>query len=212
VGVASTKSFVSQLTILTLMALLMGRSRDLSYEEGAAILRGLENLPDQIREVLRQSDRIRELAQKYCGSQHFLYIGRKYQYPIALEGALKLKEIAYIHAEGYAAGEMKHGPIALIDPNFPTLALAPEDGSYEKVASNIQEIRARDGRIVAVTTPGHTKLEALVDDVITVPTNHEILLPIMTVVPLQLFAYHCAVLRGCDVDKPRNLAKSVTVE
>jgi len=212
VGVASTKSFVSQLTILTLMALLMGRSRDLSYQEGAAILQGLEKLPDQIREVLQQSDRLRELAQKYCGAQHFLYIGRKYQYPIALEGALKLKEIAYIHAEGYAAGEMKHGPIALIDPNFPTLALAPEDGSYEKVASNIQEIRARDGRIVAVTTAGSAKLGPLVDDVITVPTNHEILLPLLTVVPLQLFAYHCAVLRGCDVDKPRNLAKSVTVE
>jgi len=212
VGVASTKSFVSQLTILTLMALLMGRSRDLSYEEGSQILRGLEKLPDQIREILQQSDRIHELAQKYCGAQHFLYIGRKYQYPIALEGALKLKEIAYIHAEGYAAGEMKHGPIALIDPSFPTMALAPEDGSYDKVVSNIQEIRAREGRIVAVTTVGNTKLGALVNDLVLVPDNHEILMPILTAVPLQLFAYHCAVLRGCDVDKPRNLAKSVTVE
>ncbi|MBZ5560981.1 MAG: glutamine--fructose-6-phosphate transaminase (isomerizing) [Acidobacteriia bacterium] len=212
VGVASTKSFISQLTILTLMALLVGRSRDLSYEEGASILRGLERLPDQIRETLRQSEGIRTLAQKYCQAEHFLYIGRKYQYPIALEGALKLKEIAYIHSEGYAAGEMKHGPIALIDPAFPTMALAPEDGSYEKVVSNIQEIRARDGRIVAVTTEGNTKLHALVDDVITVPKNHEVLLPMLIVVPLQLFAYHCAVLRGCDVDKPRNLAKSVTVE
>ncbi len=212
VGVASTKSFISQLTILTLMALLIGRSRDLSYEEGAAILRGLERLPDQIRETLRQSEGIRTLAQKYCKAEHFLYIGRKYQYPIALEGALKLKEIAYIHSEGYAAGEMKHGPIALIDPDFPTMALAPEDGSYEKVVSNIQEIRARDGRIVAVTTEGNTKLHTLVDDVITVPKNHEVLLPMLIVVPLQLFAYHCAVLRGCDVDKPRNLAKSVTVE
>ncbi len=155
---------------------------------------------------------MRMLAQKYCQAEHFLYIGRKYQYPVALEGALKLKEIAYIHAEGYAAGEMKHGPIALIDPAFPTMALAPEDGSYEKVVSNIQEIRARDGRIIAVTTEGNTKLHALVDDVITVPRNHEVLLPILTVVPMQLFAYHCAVLRGCDVDKPRNLAKSVTVE
>jgi len=212
VGVASTKSFVSQLTILTLMAILMGRTRDLSYEEGAAVLRGLEKLPDQIRETLQQSERIRELAQNYCGFAHFLYIGRKYQYPVALEGALKLKEIAYIHAEGYAAGEMKHGPIALIDPAFPTMAIAPEDGSFEKVISNIQEIRARDGRIIAVTTDGNTKLGSLVDDVIEVPRNHDLLMPILTVVPLQLFAYHCAVLRGCDIDKPRNLAKSVTVE
>jgi glucosamine--fructose-6-phosphate aminotransferase (isomerizing) len=212
VGVASTKSFVSQLTILTLMAILMGRTRDLSYEEGATILRGLEKLPDQIRETLKQSERIRELAQRYCSFAHFLYIGRKYQYPVALEGALKLKEIAYIHAEGYAAGEMKHGPIALIDPTFPTMAIVPEDGSYEKVISNIQEIRARDGRIVAVTTDGNTKLGSLVDDVIEVPRNHDLLMPILTVVPLQLFAYHCAALRGCDIDKPRNLAKSVTVE
>jgi glucosamine--fructose-6-phosphate aminotransferase (isomerizing) len=212
VGVASTKSFVSQLTILTLMALLMGRSRDLSYEEGATLLRGLEKLPDQIRETLQQSGRIREMAQKYFSYSHFLYIGRKYQYPIALEGALKLKEIAYIHAEGYAAGEMKHGPIALIDPAFPTMAIAPEDGSYEKVISNMQEIRAREGRIVAVTTTGNAKLGSLVDDLIEVPQNHELLMPVLTVVPLQLFAYHCALLRGCDIDKPRNLAKSVTVE
>jgi glucosamine--fructose-6-phosphate aminotransferase (isomerizing) len=212
VGVASTKSFVSQLTILTLMAILMGRSRDLSYEEGATVLRGLEKLPDQIRETLQESERIRELAQKYCSFSHFLYIGRKYQYPIALEGALKLKEIAYIHAEGYAAGEMKHGPIALIDPAFPTMAIAPEDGSYEKVISNMQEIRAREGRIVAVTTTGNAKLGSLVDDFIEVPRNHDLLMPVLTVVPLQLFAYHCAVLRGCDIDKPRNLAKSVTVE
>ena len=212
IGVASTKSFTSQLTILTLMAVLIGRSRDLSYEEGSTILRGLEAAPDQIREILQQSDRIRALAQKYRDAQHFLFIGRKYQYPIALEGALKLKEIAYIHAEGYAAGEMKHGPIALIDPKFPTMALAPEDGSFEKVVSNIQEIRAREGRIIGVTSVGNTKLGQLVDDVIEVPRTHEILTPLMTVVPLQLFAYHCAVLRGCDVDKPRNLAKSVTVE
>jgi glucosamine--fructose-6-phosphate aminotransferase (isomerizing) len=212
VGVASTKSFTSQLTILALMALLMGRSRDLSYEEGMSLIHGLEKVPDDMRRILEQSPRIRELAQKYCQSSHFLYIGRKYQYPIALEGALKLKEIAYIHAEGYAAGEMKHGPIALIDPKFPTCALAPEDGSYDKVTSNIQEIRAREGRIVAVTSVGNTKLGSLVDDIIEVPHNHEILTPLLTVLPLQLFAYHCAVLRGCDVDKPRNLAKSVTVE
>jgi len=212
IGVASTKSFISQLTILILMALLLGRSRDLSYEEGESILRDLENIPDQIREVLEQSDRIHELATRYCQAQHFLYIGRKYQYAIALEGALKLKEIAYIHSEGYAAGEMKHGPIALIDPSFPTLALAPEDGSYDKVVSNIQEIRAREGRIIAVTSWGNNRLAPLVDDLIEVPHTRGLLAPLLTVVPLQLFAYHCAVLRGCDVDKPRNLAKSVTVE
>jgi len=212
IGVASTKSFTSQLTILTLMALLLGRSRDLSYEEGLALLHGLEKVPDQIRGILDNAGVIRELAARYAQAEHFLYIGRKYQFPIAYEGALKLKEIAYIHAEGYAAGEMKHGPIALIEPSFPTMALVPEDSAYEKVVSNIQEIRAREGRIIAVTTTGNTQLRSLVDDVIEVPKNLEILMPLLTVVPLQLFAYHCAVLRGCDVDKPRNLAKSVTVE
>jgi len=212
IGVASTKSFISQLTILVLIALLIGRGRDLSYEEGEKLLRGLEEAPDQIREVLRQSDHIRELAQAYCSASHFLYVGRKYQYPVALEGALKLKEISYIHAEGYAAGEMKHGPIALIDPSFPTIALAPEDGSYDKIISNIQEIRAREGPVIAVTTQGSSRLRSMVDHIIEVPHNHSMLMPLLTVVPLQLFAYHCAVLRGCDVDKPRNLAKSVTVE
>jgi glucosamine--fructose-6-phosphate aminotransferase (isomerizing) len=212
VGVASTKSFTAQMTILTLMALLVGRSRDLSYEEGMSVIHGLEKVPSDLRRILEESHRIRTLAEKYCEAKHFLYIGRKYQYPIALEGALKLKEIAYIHAEGYAAGEMKHGPIALIDKSFPTMALAPEDGSYEKVASNIQEIRAREGRIIALTSEGNSRLGQLVDDVIEIPHNHEILTPLLAVVPLQLFAYHCAVLRGCDVDKPRNLAKSVTVE
>ncbi|MBZ5513500.1 MAG: glutamine--fructose-6-phosphate transaminase (isomerizing) [Acidobacteriia bacterium] len=212
VGVASTKSFTSQMTILALMALLVGRARDLSYEEGMQIIHGLERIPGEMREILAQSEHIRRLAEKYSHVDHFLYIGRKYQYPIALEGALKLKEIAYIHAEGYAAGEMKHGPIALIDPTFPTMALAPEDGSYDKVLSNMQEIRAREGKIVAVTTTGNTKLGSLVDDIMEIPRNHEILSPLLSVLPLQLFAYHCAVIRGCDVDKPRNLAKSVTVE
>ena len=212
IGVASTKSFTTQVTVLALMALLMGRSRDLSYEEGLSLIHGLEKIPGQMRQVLEQGDRIRALAAKYSSADHFLYIGRKYQYPIALEGALKLKEIAYIHAEGYAAGEMKHGPIALIDPKFPTMALAPEDGSYDKIASNVQEIRARDGRVIAVTTAGNTKLVGLCDDLIEIPRNHDILTPLLTVLPLQLFAYHCAVLKGCDVDKPRNLAKSVTVE
>ncbi|MGH9445052.1 MAG: glutamine--fructose-6-phosphate transaminase (isomerizing) [Terriglobia bacterium] len=212
IGVASTKSFTSQLTILLLIALLIGRGRDLSYEEGERLLRGLEEVPEQIREILAQSDYIRQLAEIYCRAPHFIYIGRKYQYPVALEGALKLKEVSYIHAEGYAAGEMKHGPIALIDPAFPTVALAPEDSSYEKIASNIQEIRAREGRILAVTTKGNARLGPLADHTIEVPRNRGILMPLLTVVPLQLFAYHCAVLRRCDVDKPRNLAKSVTVE
>ncbi|MEJ2008066.1 MAG: glutamine--fructose-6-phosphate transaminase (isomerizing) [Acidobacteriota bacterium] len=212
IGVASTKSFVSQVTILILMALLIGRSRDLSYEEGSMLIRALEKVPDQIREIVTKSDHIRDLAQKYSDSRHFLYIGRKYEYPVALEGALKLKEIAYIHAEGYAAGEMKHGPIALIDPTFPTMAIVPEDSSYDKVISNIQEIRARDGHILAVTTAGNNKLGSLVDDVVYVPQNADVVMPLLTVIPLQLFAYHCAVIRGCDVDKPRNLAKSVTVE
>jgi glucosamine--fructose-6-phosphate aminotransferase (isomerizing) len=212
IGVASTKSFTSQLTILVLMAVLLGRSRDLSYEQGERVLRALELLPDQIREVLADAARIRGLAEKYCEAAHFLYVGRKYHYPIALEGALKLKEVAYIHAEGYAAGEMKHGPIALISPSFPTIALAPEDGSYEKAVGNIQEIRAREGPVIAVTTAGNSRLAPLVDDVVEVPASHEILTPLLSVVPLQLFAYYCAVLRGCDVDKPRNLAKSVTVE
>ncbi|MGH9328359.1 MAG: glutamine--fructose-6-phosphate transaminase (isomerizing) [Terriglobia bacterium] len=212
IGVASTKSFISQLTILVLIALLLGRSRDLSFEEGEKLLRGLERVPEQIRETLQECDRLRDLAQSSCRASHFLYVGRKYQYPVALEGALKLKEVSYIHAEAYAAGEMKHGPIALIDRSFPTVALAPEDGSYEKMVSNIQEIRAREGPVLAVTTKGNTRLRSMVDHLIEVPQNHGILMPLLTVVPLQLFAYHCAVLRGCDVDQPRNLAKSVTVE
>lgn len=212
VGVASTKSFTSQLTILTLLALLIGRSRDLSYEEGHEIIRALERVPEQIGEILKQAGKVRELAEKYCHADHFLFVGRKFQYPIALEGALKLKEIAYIHSEGYAAGEMKHGPIALIDPKFPTLALALEDGSYERVVSNMQEIRAREGKIIAITTEGNTKLGNLVDEVIYIPRTHEAVAPLLTVVPLQLFAYYCGVLLGRDVDKPRNLAKSVTVE
>jgi glutamine---fructose-6-phosphate transaminase (isomerizing) len=212
IGVASTKSFISQVTILILMALLVGRGRDLSYEEGSRIIRALEKVPEQVWEIVAQSDQIRDLAQKYCQSRHFLYIGRKYEYPVALEGALKLKEIAYIHAEGYASGEMKHGPIALIDPTFPTMAVVPEDSSYEKTVSNVQEIRAREGHIIAVTTEGNNKLGSLVDDIIYVPPSIDLVTPLLTVVPLQLFAYHCAVLRGCDVDKPRNLAKSVTVE
>ena len=212
VGVASTKSFTTQLTGLLLMALWVGRAQNLSYSEGSRIIRELDRIPEKMRKVLGQADAIRKLAGSYYEHRHFLFIGRKYQYPVAVEGALKLKEISYIHAEGYAAGEMKHGPIALIDPHFPTLALAPNDDSYEKVVSNIQEIKARDGRVIAVASAGNDTIGQLADDVITVPDTLDLLSPLLTVLPLQLFAYYCAARRGCEIDKPRNLAKSVTVE
>ena len=212
IGVASTKSFTTQLTGLLLMALWVGRAQNLSYSEGSRIIRELDRIPEKMRKVLGQADAIRKLAGSYYEHQHFLFIGRKYQYPVAVEGALKLKEISYIHAEGYAAGEMKHGPIALIDPHFPTLALAPDDDSYEKVVSNIQEIKARDGRVIAVASAGNDTIGQLADDVITVPDTLDLLSPLLTVLPLQLFAYYCAARRGCEIDKPRNLAKSVTVE
>ncbi len=212
IGVASTKSFTTQLTGLLLMALWVGRAQNLSYSEGSRIIRELDRIPEKMRKVLGQADAIRKLAGSYYEHQHFLFIGRKYQYPVAVEGALKLKEISYIHAEGYAAGEMKHGPIALIDPHFPTLALAPNDDSYEKVVSNIQEIKARDGRVIAVASAGNDTIGQLADDVITVPDTLDLLSPLLTVLPLQLFAYYCAARRGCEIDKPRNLAKSVTVE
>ena len=212
VGVASTKSFTTQLTGLLLMALWVGRAQNLSYSEGSRIIRELDRIPEKMRKVLGQADAIRKLAGSYYEHRHFLFIGRKYQYPVAVEGALKLKEISYIHAEGYAAGEMKHGPIALIDPHFPTLALAPNDDSYEKVVSNIQEIKARDGRVIAVASTGNDTIGQLADDVITVPDTLDLLSPLLTVLPLQLFAYYCAARRGCEIDKPRNLAKSVTVE
>jgi glutamine---fructose-6-phosphate transaminase (isomerizing) len=181
-------------------------------EQEAGYLHELRHLPAALNGVLALEPQIIAWSEEFARKENALFLGRGLHYPIALEGALKLKEVAYIHAEGYAAGEMKHGPIALINPSFPTIALAPVDGTYEKVVSNIQEIRAREGPVIAVTTPGNTGVTAAVDDVIEVPSNHEILTPLLTVIPLQLFAYYCAVLRGCDVDKPRNLAKSVTVE
>ncbi len=212
IGVASTKSFTTQMAGLLLMALWVGRAQNLSYSEGSRIIREMDRIPDKMRKVLGQADAIRKLAGSYYEHRHFLFIGRKYQYPVAMEGALKLKEISYIHAEGYAAGEMKHGPIALIDPHFPTMALAPDDDSYEKVVSNIQEIKARDGKVIAVTSAGNDTIGKLADDVITVPDTLDLLSPLLTVLPLQLFAYYCAARRGCEIDKPRNLAKSVTVE
>ncbi len=212
IGVASTKSFTTQMTGLLLMALWVGRSQNLSYSDGLRLIRHLERIPEQVHQVLSENDSVKNLAEAYCDYSHFLYIGRKFQFPVALEGALKLKEISYIHAEGYAAGEMKHGPIALIDPGFPTMALAPNDDSYDKVVSNIQEIKARDGKMIAVTSAGNDGIRKLADEVIEVPETLDLLSPLLTVIPLQLFAYYCAARRGCEIDKPRNLAKSVTVE
>ncbi len=212
IGVASTKAFVSQLTVLSLLTLLLGRQRQLSQVMGERIAKELMLLPKKVKEVLKLNQKIKNLAKKYKDYNHFLYLGRKYNYPTALEGALKLKEISYLHAEGYGAGEMKHGPIALIDDNFPTFAIALSDSVYEKMISNIMEIKAREGKVIALATQGNEEIKKVVDDVIYIPKTLEMLSPILAVVPLQLFAYHIGVLRGCDVDKPRNLAKSVTVE
>jgi len=212
IGVASTKIFVSQCVVLNLMALLIGRSHNLSINEGSRIIQELKRLPDHIRSVLAASEQIRELARQYLDYRNFLFLGRNLNYPIAMEGALKLKEISYVHAEGYPAGEMKHGPISLIDQAFPTVAIATRDFSYDKMINNIQEIKARHGRVLAVASRNDDFIHTLVDDVIAVPDTLEILQPIVNVIPLQLFAYHFADLKGRDVDKPRNLAKSVTVE
>jgi len=212
IGVASTKIFISQLTILTLMAVLLGRHQKLSLTEGVEAIHALTALPEQVRRVLYQDNHIQAIADKYFKCSNWLFLGRKYQYPIALEGALKLKEISYIHAEGYAAGEMKHGPIALISPEMPTVAVVPKDSMYEKMISNIQEIKSRRGPVIAIATEGDEKIKEMADEVIEVPATLEYLYPILTVVPCQLLAYHCARFLNRDIDKPRNLAKSVTVE
>jgi len=212
IGVASTKAFTSQIAVLTLLALLMGRIRSQSMTRARELLKGLEAIPDQVGLILKQNDRIHEIAKKYAKSEDFLFLGRGYSFPVALEGALKLKEISYIHAEGYPAAEMKHGPIALIDEKTPSVFLVPRDSLYEKTMSNIEEIKARKGPVIAIATEGDDHIARKADDVIYVPATLEPLFPLLGVIPLQLFAYHTAVLRGCDVDKPRNLAKSVTVE
>ncbi|MEK7640552.1 MAG: glutamine--fructose-6-phosphate transaminase (isomerizing) [Patescibacteria group bacterium] len=209
IGVASTKAFLSQLGVLSLMSLyLSGRRSGVNKE----VMVELAALPNKIREVLRRSDEIKNLAKKYLAYDNFLYLGRGHNYPAALEGALKIKEISYVHAEGYAGGEMKHGPIALIDKNFPTVALVTQNRVYEKMLSNLQEIKARSGPILAIATAGDKKIGKIADDVFYVPKTAEHLEPILNIVPLQLFAYYFGVLRGYDVDRPRNLAKSVTVE
>ena len=212
IGVASTKAFVSTHTILTLLAVHLGRMRMLSANRAREILRALEALPKQVEKILAQNDTIKKLAKKYSNADDFFFLGRGYTFPIALEGALKLKEISYIHAEGYSAAEMKHGPIALIDAQTPTVFLLPQDAMYEKTLANLAMIRARQGPVIALATAGDKAIKKLVDDVIYLPEAPEPLYPILATVPLQLFAYHIAVARGCDVDKPRNLAKSVTVE
>jgi glucosamine--fructose-6-phosphate aminotransferase (isomerizing) len=212
IGVASTKIFTSQLTILTLMALLLGRHHKLSLTDGVEAIRALEALPEQVRTVLSKADRIEAIAEKYYGCSNWLFLGRKFNYPIAMEGALKLKEVSYIHAEGYPAGEMKHGPIALINPNMPTVAIIPKDDMYEKMFSNIQEIKSRKGPVIAIITQGDRKIREIADDIIEIPPSLNYLNPMLAVVPCQLLAYYCANLLNRDIDKPRNLAKSVTVE
>lgn len=212
IGVASTKAFTSQVGVLTLLALLMGRIRTLSLSRASALLKALETIPDLINLVLKQNDHIKKIALKYAEAQDFLFLGRGYNFPVALEGALKLKEISYIHAEGYPAAEMKHGPIALVDEKTPSVFLAPKDGLYEKTFSNIEEIKARKGPVIAIASEGDDQIARKADDIVYIPRVPDQLFPLLGVIPLQLLAYHIAVARGCDVDKPRNLAKSVTVE
>jgi glucosamine--fructose-6-phosphate aminotransferase (isomerizing) len=213
IGVASTKAFTSQVVALTLFTVRMARLRgNITADQGRRILQELQALPGKVELVLELNDAIRELARTYKSASNALYLGRGYNFPTALEGALKLKEISYIHAEGLPAAEMKHGPIALIDENMPVIIVAPHDAIYSKVLSNIQEVKARGGRIIAVATDGNSDLAGMVDHLILVPDTIDMLTPILTTIPLQLLAYHVAVMRGCNVDMPRNLAKSVTVE
>ncbi len=211
-GVASTKAYVSQLEALMLFALFLGRLRGLSVAQGAGLVCELMRLPEKVRDILAHRDKIQHIAEEYLGYDDFLFIGRSYNFGTAYEGALKLKEVAYVHAEGYGAGEMKHGPIAMIDEIFPTVAIMPSDSMYEKMRSNVEEIRARKGRVLAIATEGNTEILALADDVLYIPDTKEALTPILATIPLQLFAYYTGVLRGFNVDRPRNLAKSVTVE
>jgi glucosamine--fructose-6-phosphate aminotransferase (isomerizing) len=212
IGVASTKAFTSQLVVFSLITLLLARKKNMSMVEGKELAKAIQELPDKIREILNQNDLIELVAEKFVNANNFLYLGRGYQFPVALEGALKLKEISYIHAEGYPAAEMKHGPIALIDENMPVVFIAPTDSVYEKVISNIEEVKARGGRIIAVANNDNGKIDELVEQTIKIPSTLPMLMPVLSVIPLQLLAYHIAVKKGLNVDQPRNLAKSVTVE
>lgn len=213
IGVASTKAFTAQVTVLTLIALALAQKRGtMGDTEYRSIIADLLSIPEKVERALKTDEQIRYLAEEFKDARNFLYLGRGYNFPVALEGALKLKEISYIHAEGYPAAEMKHGPIALIDENMPIVVIATKKGNYEKIISNIQEVKARKGIIIAVVTEGDTEVRKMADHVIEVPETEEATSPLVTVVPLQLLSYHIAVLRGCNVDQPRNLAKSVTVE
>ncbi|MEO7724266.1 MAG: glutamine--fructose-6-phosphate transaminase (isomerizing), partial [Chthoniobacterales bacterium] len=213
IGVAATKSFTSQVVIMTLIGLLLGRIRHLSTAEGTALIEALEALPEKIEQLLKTSEQIKAVAQKYVDSTGMLFFGRQLNFPIALEAALKLKEITYLYAEGHPSAELKHGVIALVKPELPSVFIAPDDAVFSKNMNNIEQVRARKGLIIAVTTEsGATKLKGIADDIILVPDADDVVMPVLTVIPLQLFAYHLAVTLGRDVDKPRNLAKSVTVE
>jgi glucosamine--fructose-6-phosphate aminotransferase (isomerizing) len=213
IGVASTKAFTGQVTVLAMMAIMVGYTNgtitDSKYRQ---LLLDLELIPGKIEKILEENDKIKYIAEIFKDARNFLYLGRGYNFPVALEGALKLKEISYIHAEGYPAAEMKHGPIALIDNEMPVVFLATRDNSYEKIVSNIEEVRARKGRVIAIVNEGDIDVKGLAEFSIEIPHTNEILQPLLSVIPLQLLAYHIAVMRGCNVDQPRNLAKSVTVE
>lgn len=212
IGVASTKAFTSQLVVLSLITLLISRQRGMSREQGKEICTHLLTLPDKVEKILQDTSSIAAIADEFCHATNFLYLGRGYNFPVALEGALKLKEISYIHAEGYPAAEMKHGPIALIDNNMPVVVIATQDSTYDKVLSNIQEVKARKGKVIALANDNDQQISSLADYVIRVPQTIDMLSPIVNTIPLQLLAYYIAIKRGCNVDQPRNLAKSVTVE
>ena len=213
IGVASTKAFTTQITVLTMIALRLAKAKGtLSHSDFHMYLQELEIIPEKVKEALETNDCAKEIAATFKDAPNCLYLGRGYNFPVALEGALKLKEISYIHAEGYPAAEMKHGPIALIDDQMPVVVIAPKQGHYDKIVSNIQEIKSRSGRIIAVVTKGDTQVKELADYVIEIPETSDALSPLITTIPLQLLSYHIAVMRGCNVDQPRNLAKSVTVE
>lgn len=212
IGVASTKAFTAQVTVLALLAIKLSKGRTLSEAEACLFIDELLNVPDKIRKILKLNDQILKLAKLFKDSKNFLYLGRGFNFPVSLEGALKLKEISYIHAEGYPAAEMKHGPIALIDENMPVVFIATRDKSYQKIVSNIEEVRSRKGRVIAIASEGDQEIDKLAEFVIRIPNGSGPSSPLLTVIPLQLLAYHIAVLRGCNVDQPRNLAKSVTVE
>ena len=212
IGVASTKTFTSQITVLSLLSLMLGRMRNISSAEGQEIVQAMLELPGHVTNILESNDEIEKIAGQYYKHNNFLYLGRGPNYPVALEGALKLKEISYVHAEGYPAAEMKHGPIPLIDENMPVVFICPKDNAYQKIVGNLNEVKARKGKIIAITNEGNQEVIDIADHVIFIPRTLDFLYPVLAVIPLQLLAYHIAVLRGCDVDQPRNLAKSVTVE